>query len=101
LLGGLDRHVEGDQGEPQREARAGRPAGQQRDGGAQKSIADAAQTRAETKLGCPPTPSRVSALASTMSTSVTAPRMSFMFIDVNRPWRHAKVTDQRTALHFA
>jgi transposase len=25
----------------------------------------------------------------------------FMFIDVNRPWRHAKVTDQRTALEFA
>jgi transposase len=25
----------------------------------------------------------------------------FMFIDVNRPWRHAKVTDQRTALDFA
>jgi len=24
-----------------------------------------------------------------------------MFIDVNRPWRHAKVTDQRTALDFA
>jgi len=25
----------------------------------------------------------------------------FMFIDVNRPWRHAKVTDKRTALDFA
>ena len=25
----------------------------------------------------------------------------FMFVDVNRPWRHAKVTDQRTALDFA
>ena len=25
----------------------------------------------------------------------------FMFIDVNQPWRHAKVTDQRTALDFA
>jgi transposase len=25
----------------------------------------------------------------------------FMFIDVNRPWRHAKVTDQRAALDFA
>jgi transposase len=25
----------------------------------------------------------------------------FMFIDVNRPWRYAKVTDQRTALDFA
>lgn len=25
----------------------------------------------------------------------------FMFIDVNRPWRHAKVTDQRTCLDFA
>ena len=25
----------------------------------------------------------------------------FMFIDVNRPWRHAKVTDQRTCIDFA
>jgi transposase len=25
----------------------------------------------------------------------------FMFADVNRPWRHAKVTDQRTCLDFA
>lgn len=25
----------------------------------------------------------------------------FMFVDVNRPWRHAKVTDQRTAADFA
>jgi transposase len=25
----------------------------------------------------------------------------FMFVDVNRPWRHAKVTDQRTSLDFA
>jgi transposase len=25
----------------------------------------------------------------------------FMFVDVNRPWRHAKVTDQRAALDFA
>lgn len=25
----------------------------------------------------------------------------FMFVDVNRPWRHAKVTDQRTCLDFA
>jgi transposase len=25
----------------------------------------------------------------------------FMFVDVNRPWRHAKVTDQRTGLDFA
>ncbi len=25
----------------------------------------------------------------------------FMFIDVNRPWRHAKVTDQRTCVDFA
>lgn len=25
----------------------------------------------------------------------------FMFVDVNRPWRHAKVTDQRTANDFA
>ena len=25
----------------------------------------------------------------------------FMFVDVNRPWRRAKVTDQRTALDFA
>jgi transposase len=25
----------------------------------------------------------------------------FMFVDVNRPWRHAKVTDRRTALDFA
>ena len=25
----------------------------------------------------------------------------FMFVDVNRPWRHAKVTDQRTAIDFA
>lgn len=24
-----------------------------------------------------------------------------MFVDVNRPWRHAKVTDQRTGLDFA
>lgn len=25
----------------------------------------------------------------------------FMFVDVNRPWRHAKVTDQRTSVDFA
>lgn len=25
----------------------------------------------------------------------------FMFIDANRPWRHAKVTDQRTCIDFA
>lgn len=25
----------------------------------------------------------------------------FMFVDVNRPWRHAKVTDQRRSLDFA
>jgi transposase len=25
----------------------------------------------------------------------------FMFVDVNRPWRHAKVTDRRTAADFA
>ncbi|MGH7438115.1 MAG: IS630 family transposase [Polyangiaceae bacterium] len=25
----------------------------------------------------------------------------FMFVDVNRPWRHAKVTDQRTSRDFA
>jgi len=25
----------------------------------------------------------------------------FMFVDVNRPWRHAKVTDQRTCADFA
>jgi len=25
----------------------------------------------------------------------------FMFVDVNRPWRHAKVTDRRTCLDFA
>ena len=25
----------------------------------------------------------------------------FMFVDVNRPWRHAKVTDQRTCFDFA
>jgi transposase len=25
----------------------------------------------------------------------------FMFVDVNRPWRHAKVTDQRTSIDFA
>jgi transposase len=25
----------------------------------------------------------------------------FMFVDVNRPWRHAKVTDQRTGADFA
>ncbi len=25
----------------------------------------------------------------------------FMFVDVNRPWRHAKVTDQRTCIEFA
>ena len=25
----------------------------------------------------------------------------FMFVDVNRPWRHAKVTDHRTGLDFA
>src|SRR5829696_2813454 len=25
----------------------------------------------------------------------------FMFVDVNRPWRHAKVTDQRTGVDFA
>jgi transposase len=25
----------------------------------------------------------------------------FMFVDVNRPWRHAKVADQRTCLDFA
>jgi transposase len=25
----------------------------------------------------------------------------FMFVDVNRPWRHAKVTDQRTCVDFA
>ncbi|MGN6110215.1 MAG: IS630 family transposase [Kofleriaceae bacterium] len=25
----------------------------------------------------------------------------FVFVDVNRPWRHAKVTDQRTCLDFA
>jgi transposase len=25
----------------------------------------------------------------------------FMFIDVNRPWRHAKVTDRRTCIDFA
>jgi transposase len=25
----------------------------------------------------------------------------FMFVDVNRPWRHAKVTDHRTCLDFA
>jgi transposase len=25
----------------------------------------------------------------------------FMFADVNRPWRHAKVTDQRTSIDFA
>jgi len=25
----------------------------------------------------------------------------FMFVDVNRPWRHAKVTDKRTCLDFA
>jgi hypothetical protein len=25
----------------------------------------------------------------------------FMIVDVNRPWRHAKVTDQRTSLDFA
>jgi transposase len=25
----------------------------------------------------------------------------FMFVDVNHPWRHAKVTDQRTAIDFA
>jgi transposase len=25
----------------------------------------------------------------------------FMFVDVNRPWRHAKVTDQRTCIDFA
>lgn len=25
----------------------------------------------------------------------------FMFVDVNRPWRHAKVTDQRTYVDFA
>jgi transposase len=25
----------------------------------------------------------------------------FMFVDVNRPWRHVKVTDQRTCLDFA
>jgi transposase len=25
----------------------------------------------------------------------------FMFVDANRPWRHAKVTDQRTCLDFA
>lgn len=25
----------------------------------------------------------------------------FMFVDVNRPWRHAKVTDQRTNRDFA
>ncbi len=25
----------------------------------------------------------------------------FMFVDVNRPWRHAKVTDQRTSADFA
>jgi hypothetical protein len=25
----------------------------------------------------------------------------FMFVDVNRPWRHAKITDQRTSLDFA
>ncbi|MBA3464835.1 MAG: IS630 family transposase [Deltaproteobacteria bacterium] len=25
----------------------------------------------------------------------------FMFVDVNRPWRHAKVTDQRTCMDFA
>jgi DDE superfamily endonuclease len=24
-----------------------------------------------------------------------------MFVDVNRPWRHAKVTDQRTCIDFA
>ena len=24
-----------------------------------------------------------------------------MFVDVNRPWRHAKVTDQRTCVDFA
>jgi transposase len=25
----------------------------------------------------------------------------FMFVDVNRPWRHAKITDQRTCVDFA
>jgi transposase len=25
----------------------------------------------------------------------------FMFVDVNRPWRHAKITDQRTGVDFA
>lgn len=25
----------------------------------------------------------------------------FLFVDVNRPWRHAKVTDQRTCIDFA
>jgi DDE superfamily endonuclease len=25
----------------------------------------------------------------------------FMFVDVNRPWRHAKVTDRRTCIDFA
>jgi hypothetical protein len=25
----------------------------------------------------------------------------FMFVDVNRPWRHAKVTNQRTSIDFA
>jgi hypothetical protein len=25
----------------------------------------------------------------------------FMFVDVNRPWRHAKITDQRTGADFA
>jgi len=25
----------------------------------------------------------------------------FMFVDVNRPWRHAKVTDRRAATDFS
>jgi hypothetical protein len=28
-------------------------------------------------------------------------RTVFMFVDVNRSWRHAKVTDQRTCIDFA
>ena len=39
--------------------------------------------------------------ASTTSTCATAPRTSSCSSTSNRPWRHAKVTDQRTCLDFA
>jgi len=53
----------------------------------------------EARVPIPPVPGRLARYDYEYVRNGTA--NVFMMVDVNRPWRHAKVTDQRTAADFA